>query len=277
MLSRIEVRTSGGTLLNLSLEDVFSGYVVQDVEGLDPVKSNLVSSPFANMDGEQLHSSRRDLRNIVLRIGIEPDYVSSTVQDLRNNLYNFFMPKSTVSLTFVMHDGKAFYISGMVETCEAALFTREPTMAVSITCFDPDFVSTTPTVLTGVSTNSMATAATNLDYDGTVEAPVKLSITVNRTVGEITVYHTVPSGGIVRSMEIAYPFLSGDVVTVVTTPGKKSVTLLRTNVSRPILYATPPRAYWMELEHGRNTYRVYVTGTGSLPYQLEYTARYGGL
>ncbi len=60
MLIKVEARTSSGALLILPLDDVSSGYVVEEIEGLDPVKATLVSSSFAQADGEQYHT-----RNVI--------------------------------------------------------------------------------------------------------------------------------------------------------------------------------------------------------------------
>jgi hypothetical protein len=276
MLSTIVVRNAAGNILNLSLEDASSGFVVNDVDGLDPVKAAIVSSPFANMDGEQYHSSRRDLRNIVIKLDLVPDYISTSVQDLRNQLYKFFMPKTTVNLTFQMSDGKSYIIAGRIETCESTLFAKDPQMAISLMCFDPDFQDLTPTVISGGSTNTINTSPVNFEYQGSVETGVTITLNVNRTINDITFYHTLPDGSYLYT-PISYPMLSGDVVTITTDPGRKGVTLKRNNVVTSILYATPPSTYWTELQPGTNGVKFVINGTIVIPYTVSYTARYGGL
>jgi hypothetical protein len=125
VLVRVEVRTSQGTLLVLPLDDVSDGLALEEVEGLDPVKATLNSSSFAGEDGEQYHSARRESRNIKFKIGLEPDYVATSVRDLRKRLYAFFMPKTQVSLRFVMSDGLYVDILGRIETFDAPLFVQD--------------------------------------------------------------------------------------------------------------------------------------------------------
>ena len=49
MLTNVQVFTDQGALLTLSLEDVSEGFVIQSIDGLDPVNATVVSSNFALM------------------------------------------------------------------------------------------------------------------------------------------------------------------------------------------------------------------------------------
>ncbi len=98
MLVSLEVITRQFQSLLLPLNEVLNGFAVESIEGLEPVKATLVSSSFAQIDGAQYHSSRREPRNIKLKMGLEPDYVTDSVRDLRHRLYGFLMPKSEVTL-----------------------------------------------------------------------------------------------------------------------------------------------------------------------------------
>src|SRR5262245_38075871 len=124
MLTKVEVRPVSGLLLTLELDDATSGFIVQDIDGLDPVKATIVSSTFANLDGAQFQSSKREPRNIVMTLGLEPDYINQSVRDLRSALYPFFMPKSFISMRFFMSDGLTVDISGYVESMETSLFSK---------------------------------------------------------------------------------------------------------------------------------------------------------
>src|SRR5690242_8791578 len=128
MIVQVEATNSRGSVLELPIDDVLNGLVMQEIEGLDPVKATIVTSSFAQQDGVQYQSSRRDQRDIKLSIGLEPDYTVSTVRGLRSQLYRHFMPKSEVQLRFIDDDGLAVLISGRVETCEAPPFVEEPQM-----------------------------------------------------------------------------------------------------------------------------------------------------
>lgn len=278
MLVRVEVRTPQGTLLNLPLEDVSDGLFIEEIEGLDPVKATLVSSSFANVDGEQNHSSRREARDVKLKVGLETNYATNTVRSLRSLLYAYFMPKSTVFLRFVHDDEFAVDIVGTVETFETPIFTKEPQADISIRCFNPDFVVPSPTVLELVTVDGTEENEgwLDIDYDGTVETGIVLELSVNRVENLITVYNQSPSSGL-RQLDFSAPLVVGDTLRLSTVSGAKGATLTRAGTITSVLYGVDPQSAWLTLEQGINRFRVYATGTPAIPYTLEYLTRYGGL
>lgn len=272
MLTLVEVRGQGGTL-GLPLEDSTLGYDIQDIQGLDPVKATLVSSSFAQQDGAQYQSARRESRNIRLILGLYPDYALDNVRSLRQRLYPFFMPKTAVNLRFFMDDGLTVDINGRVESFESAMFTEDPAVDVSILCFDPDFLEPDEVVVTGSSTSGESSLTVN--YTGSVETGIEFKLNVNRTMSEFTIYHQAPDGT-VRTMDFQAPVINGDVVTINTVSGFKSATLTRGGADSSILFGISPQSNWMELDTGANGVRIYAEGA-SVPYTITYTRRYGGL
>jgi len=273
MLNLVEVRTSQGGLLGLPLDDISNGIVVEEIDGLDPVKATLVSSSFANLDGEQYQSSRRDTRNITLKLGLEPDYSVESVRDIRKRLYAYFMPKTEVTLRFYMSDGPAVDIVGRVESFESALFSAEPTVDISVLCFDPDFYDPIQKQV------SWATVATDtemlLTYDGTVETGLQFVLSLNRDLDQFSIYHRPPDGTL-RILEFVSPLSAGDVLTISTVPGAKGATLTHSGQDGSVLYGISPQSNWISLLPGENYIRVY-TGGAAIPYTISYTNKYGGL
>lgn len=273
MLTKVEVRSSQGDLLGLPLQDVSAGLIVENIDGLGPVKATLVSSSFAQLDGAQYQSSRREARNIKLTLGLDPDYISTTVQDLRDRLYDFFMPKSEVNLRFYLSTGRTVDILGRVESFDSPLFAKEPEAEISMLCYDPDFIDLVPVELTG-STTSTSTE-TLVEYEGTVETGIQFVLNVDRELTDFTFYHRPPDGSL-RSLEFSAPLEAGDVLTISTLSGAKGATLSRSGTDSPILYGISPQSNWIEFSKGDNHIRVYAEGVG-VPFEIGYTPRYGGL
>jgi hypothetical protein len=273
MLNMVEVRTSQGGLLSLPLEDPSLGFVVQDIQGLDPVKATIVSSSFAQQDGAQYQSSRREFRNILLKLGLYPDYTVDEVSDLRKRLYAFFMPKTEAKFTFYTSDGLNVDITGRIESFENNQFTQDPVVDVSILCFDPDFVDPDVVALSGNSTGG--STETDVVYAGTVDTGILFKLNVNRTLSAFTIYHQASDGSL-RTLDFAASLVSGDVVTISTMQGQKFATLTRAGVVSSILYGVSPHASWIELMPGVNELRVYAVGAG-IPWTIDYKNRYGGL
>jgi hypothetical protein len=278
MLTLVEARSPLGSLLAMPMGDVSSGIYIADIEGLGPVKATLVSSSFAGEDGEQFHSSRREARDVKLTLGLEPDYVTSTVRALRARLYNYFMTGMPVNLRFYDTDGAinlTVGIDGRVETCEPTIFSDEPAMEVGVRCFKPDFLELVNQTVAGNTTST--SSDTTINYTGTVESGIVFTMTVNRALADFTIYHTPPDG-IVRSLYFNNPLATGDKIEISTVPGSKyaRLTLSGQTNATSILRGVSPSSNWIELQPGPNKFRVSVTGA-AIPWSLYYTNRHGGL
>lgn len=279
MLTRAEVRTVRGTLLSLPLEDVENGYAVNEIDGLDPVKATMVSSSFATVDGAQYHSSKRETRNIKFNIDYKPDYVNSSVKDLRDRLYSFFMPKSLVFLRFYDDSGLYVDIDGRVESFEGPIFTKDPDANISILCFDPDFVNPIGVSLSGSTVSDLTTF--DINYLGTVETGIEFILAINRAgVSAFTIYNTGPDG-ILQQLSFASAvgdtaLSAGDTVRISTISGAKGGWRTHLGVLSSVLYGISPQSKWIELLQGINKIRVFSSGA-PIPYTLNYSTRYGGL
>lgn len=273
MLNKVEVRNSQGELLTFQLEDVSDGFVVEDIGGLDPVKATLVSTSFAQLNGTQYQSSKRENRNITFKIGLEPDYFTTSVADLRQRLYDYFMPQTSVDLRFFDSKPLEVDISGRVESCQNSIFTKEPAVDISIVCFNPDFYDRTPVEINGNTVST--TVETLVNYAGNVEAGIVFTLNVNRTISEFTIYHRLPNDEI-RILDFSAPLISGDVLRISTVPGSKGATLIRSGTTSSILYGISPQSNWTEFMRGENYIRVYAVGA-AIPFKIEYITNYGGL
>lgn len=273
MLTQVEVRNPAGALLSLVLDDISDGYVLQDVEGIDPVKATIVSSTFATLDGVQYQTARREARNLIISLGLEPDYATSSVQALRSNLYNWFMSKAAVNLRFYDSTGLIVGIDGRVESLEAPLFAKEPKATISVMCSDPDFVELTP--VTGSGSTVSTTTEFLVTYNGSVEAGIEFVLNLNRAETDFVIYHRPPDG-IIRSFSFLGSLLNADVLKVNTNVGSKAVTLTRAGVQSSLLYGRQPGSAWFLLQPGANYFRFYATGA-AIPFTYSFTERHGGL
>lgn len=276
MLIKMEVENAAGDVLSLPLSDTTNGYAVQNIDGLDPVKATIVSSAFARLDGMQYQSSRREARNVLITVGLEPDYANTSVRALRARLYQYLMPKTAVTLSFYMSDGSVAAVMGRVESFTALLFAQEPSVEISVLCFDPDFVDPTVVTVSGTTKNALGAANSfDLNYTGDVETGVIFKLSPMRTLSAFTIYHTSPDGSLYTT-DFAAPLTSGMVLTMSSIPGQKKVTTTITGFVSSVLYGMAPQANWITLLPGINTFNIYAEGA-AVPYQIIYNKRYGGL
>ena len=273
MLTKVEAQNPQGDILTLELEDISDGLVVEEVSGLGPVKATISTSSFGQLDGVDYQSASRDERNVVIKLALEPDYVTTSVYDLRLRLYNFFMTKSQVVLRFHMFDGLVVETVGRVEDCDPDMFTKEPTTSISILCFDPDLISTVPVEISG-STVSDSTETT-VTYAGSSDVGFELTLNVDRSLSEFTIYHRLPDGS-VSSFDVEASLVASDVVKLSTINRQKGITLTRSGATTSLLYGVSAQSEWFQLTKGDNKLRVYATGA-AIPWVVDYTPRYGGL
>lgn len=273
MLQGIEVVNNQGTVLPMSLADPEGGYVIKDIEGLDPVPAEIVSGSFANADGEQFQSSRRGKRNIIVKLDLRYDYAGLSAGELRAGLYGYFMPKMEVLLRFFDDLIGIVEIRGTVESFSAPLFAKEPEASISIMCFNSDFIAPSSTILSGNSNSNYEETA--LYYPGTVETGIIFRLFPKRNMNEVTLYHRTPDN-VNSSLPFVGTIATNDQLIINTSPGQKGGKLIRASAERSVLYGISPFAHWITLKPGDNFIRVHAEGE-MVPYTLEFINRYGGL
>lgn len=259
--------------LTLEVMENDSGYQIEEVSGLNPVKATLVSTSFAGLDGLEFQSSRRDGRNIKIKLDLQPDFVVDTYTSLRKALYTYFMPKASIRLRFIDTSGLQLDIDGIVEDHTSEIWTDDPTVEISIMCFNPDLVDSRLVTLNANTTSGLTTQT--IDYPGDIEVGTVLTLSANRTMTGFSMYNT-GEDGIPQQLDFTSGLLSGDVLVVSSLRGNKGITLTRSGVSSSYLFGRPSSSGWIYLTQGINNFRVYSEGA-AVPYKLEYMVRYGGL
>ena len=149
---------------------------LRNIDGLDPVKASVNTSPYGSIDGASYVGSSVPARNIVLTLHPNPEWQVWTYEKLRRLLYSYFMPKRPTRLVFYSDDLVPVEISGVVEDVSVNIFSKDPELLVSIICPDPYFTALNPTVITG-NAAQYGDDPVVVDYDGTIEAGVKVKIT----------------------------------------------------------------------------------------------------
>lgn len=277
MLTLVSVSNARGGTLQLPLLDSSAGYVVEDIEGLDPVNATLTSSALAQVDGATFQNAQRGTRNITMTLGFAPDFVTNTVQSLKSALYDYLLPKANVILGFYMDGSLYATTAGQVETFTNTLFSADPSVDISIICYDPDFYG--PSAESSSLDTVSDTTVNTISYEGSSDAGVVFTLSIDRDdLSSFTLYNTA-SDNTQQKMSIVNSggaFSSGDVVTINTIPGQKAVTLLRSGVTSSILFYLDPTSTWISLQKGDNKFRCYATGD-AIPYTLAYTPKYGAL
>lgn len=274
MLNKVEARTDSGSMLSLPFTVPSGGLLVEDITGLDPADATVVSTDFALMDGEDYQSSRTAKRNIVMTVGMQPDWTTKETSDLRETLYDWFMPKASVSLRFYRTGKDAVDIPGRVETFDAPLFASDPVATISILNFDPSFTNAIPTIFNGSSVSDSSTLPCT--YIGNVDVGFLFTLNVNAIIPGFTLYNTRPDGT-AQQLTFTAALLPGDVINISTISGNKYAQLTRGGLTTSLLYAVSATSNWITLTKGVNQIRCLTQVGASIPYTIIYNYKLGGL
>ena len=164
-------------------------------------------------------------------------------------------------------------IAGRIESFESPLFTADPSVDISIICYNPDFYD--PEVVEVVGRTVSDGTEMELNYEGTTETGCMFVLHADRAITEFTIYQRLPDGT-QRSADFSPVMAAGDTLEISSVVGSKSVLLNHGGVETSALYSMAPQAAWLTLEPGVNFIRVYTTGA-AVPYDISYTTKYGGL
>ena len=146
------------------------------------------------------------------------------------------------------------------------LFSSDPEIDISIICYDPDFYGPTENTISD-HTQSDNPTTTLIPYEGTSDTGFIFNLNVDRAISDIILVNTT-SDSVQRRMELTSAFIPGDVITVNTNPGSKSVTLTRAGITSSILYFMNPLSTWPILQMGDNNFAAYATGPGISSYRI---------
>lgn len=250
---------------------------VRGIQGLEPVKAEISSTPFATSDGELYQGATVGKRNIVLTLGLNPDWIDQTMATLRQQLYLYFMPKSWVKLRFETDYLPTVDIEGYCESITPNIFSKDPEVQVSIICPKPDFIDTEPAVFTG--TVDDGTSDTVINYIGTVPTGFELRVDPASGATEYTGPLTVTNDALIpQTFKI-------DPVTIDALKYFKLSTIKNAKRAQNIaaadgaitnLLAHVQTAVWPEIQVGENLISVFANTPGQA-WTLAYFNRFGGL
>lgn len=252
---------------------------VFNVEGLGPVKADISSTPFATGRGELYQGSSTGKRNVVLTLGLNPDWVDQTIASLRQLLYRYFMPEEWVKMRFFSDHMPTCDIEGYVESFEPNIFSKDPEIQVSVICPKPDFLETDATILTG--TVDDGTIETVFEYLGTVETGLELRVDATPThanyAGDLTVSNTayaIPQ--VYKLQAITINALKYFKLSSVRNAKRVQNISVADGSPTNLLAKVTKESVWPVIKPGENVFTL-AAATSGQEWTLAYFNRYGGL
>lgn len=251
-----------------------SKFPIVFLEGLNPVGAEFSSSPYANLPGEHLQSSRVTPRNIIVTLELKPDhYLGEDVEDLRRQLVKYFLPGERVDFDFVT-DKVTRHIFGTVETVEAPMFVREPQVQISVICHDPYFKDTGALGSVEFTQTLLPNATWTVQNDGDVSVGFKLSIDIQAAMTGLEMSVTPKANGM---FVFDAPVLSAQQIVIDSRPFQKSI---RNNGTGENLMSKIRRgSTWQMLAPGENQITVAPLNSATVPniYTITFERSYTSL
>jgi phage-related protein len=251
---------------------------IRNIDGLDPVKASVSTSPYGSIDGASYTGSSVLARNIVLTVRPNPDWDIWSHETLRKLIYAYFMPKKPTRLVFHSDDMNPVEISGIVESAEINQFSKDPEFVISVICPDPYFTSVDPIVLTGQTVRDGG-AVVLVDYQGTIESGMIVKVTA------VTAPNPTQIGIQIGNPVISYFNIAAGVdntkyFEMSSLPMKKFVQNIDIGsgvITNLLSQATMQEGSdWPLLQPGENEFSI-VTDQGVQDWELTYYERFGGL
>lgn len=251
---------------------------VRNIDGLDPVKASVNTSPYGAVDGASYVGSSVMSRNIVITLHPNPDWSTWTYESLRRLIYSYFMPKRLTKLVFYSDDMPPVQISGYVDDVQVNQFSKDPEIIVSIICPDPYFTSLDPVIITGQAVRPRL-GHTDIDYKGSIEAGINVKVTsvaapyptdIAIQIGNpsITYFATVATVDPTKYFQMSSVPTRKFVQNVDINTGVISNLLSKVHIKEG--------SEWPTLQPGDNEFSV-ITDSGTQDWELTIFERFGGL
>lgn len=280
-----------------------SGFLIQEISGLGPVKADINVSELSSLDGSIYNSARLPSRNIVFNLVL---LESPTIEDTRQKSYKYFPVKKRVRL-LIETTNRTAEIFGYVESNEPIIFSRQETTQISIVCPNPYFYSAGPkgkqiTSFTGfekafsfpfsnealsdkllIMGNLLKNQLQTVLYEGDSEIGFNIEIHSVGTAEHVRIYNvdTLENMKIDTDKLIALtgqPIIMGDSIFISTIKGDKSIQLLREGVYYNIINCLDRDATWMFLRKGDNIFAFDAEeGGGNLYFRIINQVIYQGI
>lgn len=256
MLPIIKIENAWGNMLDFSKD---ARYAVT-ASGTAPPGATVNTSKVALNDGARFNSSTRNVRNLILNIDIIRD-----VGRARMDLYRYIVSGAYIKI-YYKTDVLDVWISGYVEAIECDPYTLGQFMQVSIICPFPFWQDLKETYTdagnitnmlefpwsapeTGVELSSVdANAYTVVMNSGHVESGMRLVLRATVRSLQPRIYN-LKTGEWIGFLVDMFP---GDILTVDTTQGQKSVYLESGGVITNYINTVMTGSTWLQLAPGEN-------------------------
>lgn len=236
-------------------------YDVLSVDGLNPANGEINTVEIAGFDGSMFNSSRITSRNIVITLNIQ-----FPIEENRIALYKYIQVKRYIKV-YYENEHRKVYCEGYVETFENNLFSILQQPQISIICPDPYWKSEDEINVGFSDVASLFEFPFSVPYgSGIPISEVRRLTTEYVNVGEVATGVIIKFRATADGVEnptfynnttnqfigVNFTMQAGDIITINTQRGHKSIKLLRGGAETNILSARMQGSSWVDFKPGEN-------------------------
>lgn len=253
-----------------------SPFTISEIQGLNPPDATINTSEIALMDGAKYNSAKVNMRQIMIAFAIE-----NSASYNRIEVYKVLKSKQWIKLYYT-GDYRNVYIEGYIQSIHIEYFAMKQIVTCTILCPSPFFneaqemVNELDAIVDAFHFPFSSTAEPQIVFgyydeitdititnEGDVTCGIIIELYARKAVSNPKIYNYITQ----EFIGLNYAMLAGDLITIDTRQGKKSVTLLRNGVESNIFNSLMKNSTWLQLEAGDNVF-VYQVGEGSQTYDL---------
>jgi len=251
-----ELTITGESGKTLTFNDIGGQFTIVEITGLNPPKANINKNSVSLMPGSRYNSSKILDREIKLAFAIEYEAEAG-----RLAVYDVLQTGRPVRLSY-KSDLLDVYVDGYVWNILPAYFAQKQTVTVDILCTSPYFKSAQEIVndlsaIVSMFSFPFASEAAGEIIFGQIDSLRSISVPNNGNVtcgleielfarGAITnpkIYNYTTG----EFIGLNYSMQTGDLITISTENGHKTVTLLRNGVETNLFNALMEGVTWLQL------------------------------
>ena len=252
----------------IDLSKTANRYMFSKIKGIDPPTGTVSTSNYAGMNGSYLNNAFIEKRNVVISFEMR----GFDVELRRHELYRVVKPSRYIKIYYSTKN-ISVYAEGIVETCEVENFGKLTNGQISILCPDIYWYSTE----TQIAEYSRVRGAFHFVCPDNDEPFPIVGFTLEISGGPAknpTIYNALTD----EYMQISGDIQKGDVITITTKTGNKTVLLEREGVVTNIINRLVSGSTWLNLKAGENKFYVRASeGLSSLKVRLIHRNAYLGV
>lgn len=255
----------------LTFNQLGGPFTITEITGLNPPTATINTNTTAILDGARFNSSKLDMRSIQIAFAIDYDAATNRLE-----VYKVLQSKKHITLAYTS-EVIDVVTDGYVQSIDVTYFEMKQVVTVSILCPFPYFKSAQAVVndlsnLINLFHFPFASTeegeivfgyietvnSVNVINNGTTETGMVIELYAKASVTNPKIYNYITQEfiGLDFTMEAA------DLITIDTTAGNKTITLLRDGVESNIFNSLMQNSTWLQLNVGGNEF-VYTVDGGS--------------